>query len=213
MEDAGRNDPCPCGSGRKYKKCCLLKEEASRSPWQEAWAYAEKKALIKSSGDFPVDQCLINPGWEEMGQARITVTRQQENGHLILGVYLVDTFCLGVKNAFCNAEMTTEQIQEELLPRQYFDHPPDDISLAYARAVIFGAIEYAKDLGFEPHPDFKLASHVLGTADLAEDCDIHFGGPEGKPLYVAGPDDDKDAIVQKLSRRLGQEGFHYILPV
>jgi preprotein translocase subunit SecA len=24
----GRNDPCPCGSGKKYKKCCLLKEEA-----------------------------------------------------------------------------------------------------------------------------------------------------------------------------------------
>lgn len=23
---AGRNDPCPCGSGRKYKKCCLNKE-------------------------------------------------------------------------------------------------------------------------------------------------------------------------------------------
>lgn len=23
----GRNDPCPCGSGKKYKKCCLLNEE------------------------------------------------------------------------------------------------------------------------------------------------------------------------------------------
>ncbi|MCX6377706.1 MAG: SEC-C metal-binding domain-containing protein, partial [Armatimonadetes bacterium] len=23
----GRNDPCPCGSGKKYKRCCLLKEE------------------------------------------------------------------------------------------------------------------------------------------------------------------------------------------
>ena len=23
----GRNDPCPCGSGKKYKKCCLGKEE------------------------------------------------------------------------------------------------------------------------------------------------------------------------------------------
>ncbi|MBT6848912.1 MAG: hypothetical protein HOA14_15960, partial [Planctomycetaceae bacterium] len=21
----GRNDPCPCGSGKKYKKCCLGK--------------------------------------------------------------------------------------------------------------------------------------------------------------------------------------------
>lgn len=22
----GRNDPCHCGSGQKFKKCCLLKE-------------------------------------------------------------------------------------------------------------------------------------------------------------------------------------------
>jgi hypothetical protein len=23
----GRNDPCPCGSGRKYKRCCLADDE------------------------------------------------------------------------------------------------------------------------------------------------------------------------------------------
>jgi len=23
----GRNDPCPCGSGQKYKKCCLIKRQ------------------------------------------------------------------------------------------------------------------------------------------------------------------------------------------
>jgi len=27
----GRNDPCPCGSGKKYKKCCLPKEEEARA--------------------------------------------------------------------------------------------------------------------------------------------------------------------------------------
>ena len=26
--NARRNDPCPCGSGKKYKKCCLAKDEA-----------------------------------------------------------------------------------------------------------------------------------------------------------------------------------------
>ena len=26
----GRNDPCPCGSGKKYKKCCLAKDEEAR---------------------------------------------------------------------------------------------------------------------------------------------------------------------------------------
>jgi len=27
MTRIGRNDPCPCGSGKKYKKCCLAKED------------------------------------------------------------------------------------------------------------------------------------------------------------------------------------------
>ncbi|MBI3922764.1 MAG: SEC-C domain-containing protein [Armatimonadetes bacterium] len=25
----GRNEPCPCGSGKKYKKCCMLKQDAA----------------------------------------------------------------------------------------------------------------------------------------------------------------------------------------
>ena len=34
-EDIGRNDPCPCGSGEKYKKCCMrthrVQKEAQKS--------------------------------------------------------------------------------------------------------------------------------------------------------------------------------------
>ena len=29
MAKTGRNDPCPCGSGQKYKRCCLPREEAA----------------------------------------------------------------------------------------------------------------------------------------------------------------------------------------
>jgi hypothetical protein len=29
MAEIGRNKPCPCGSGRKYKRCCLLKADSS----------------------------------------------------------------------------------------------------------------------------------------------------------------------------------------
>jgi hypothetical protein len=28
MAKIGRNTPCPCGSGKKYKKCCLLRKES-----------------------------------------------------------------------------------------------------------------------------------------------------------------------------------------
>ncbi|TAM61193.1 MAG: DUF2384 domain-containing protein [Rhodanobacter sp.] len=34
----GRNDPCPCGSGRKYKQCCLAAAETrAHSPAQMTW--------------------------------------------------------------------------------------------------------------------------------------------------------------------------------
>lgn len=37
MAKIGRNDPCPCGSGVKYKRCCLRKEgeESSISPMEQ----------------------------------------------------------------------------------------------------------------------------------------------------------------------------------
>src|SRR5688572_3113305 len=31
MAKPGRNDACPCGSGRKYKKCCEAKTSSARS--------------------------------------------------------------------------------------------------------------------------------------------------------------------------------------
>jgi hypothetical protein len=31
MAKIGRNDPCSCGSGRKFKKCCERKTQARRS--------------------------------------------------------------------------------------------------------------------------------------------------------------------------------------
>jgi tetratricopeptide (TPR) repeat protein len=29
MAKIGRNDPCPCGNSKKYKQCCLAKDEAA----------------------------------------------------------------------------------------------------------------------------------------------------------------------------------------
>jgi hypothetical protein len=35
MQKIGRNDPCPCGSGKKYKKCCIDKIEAEKKLIQQ----------------------------------------------------------------------------------------------------------------------------------------------------------------------------------
>lgn len=45
---AGRNDPCPCGSGKKYKKCCLAKHRSREpedrlEPPEPRWDATEEK--------------------------------------------------------------------------------------------------------------------------------------------------------------------------
>jgi tetratricopeptide (TPR) repeat protein len=36
MAKIGRNDPCACGSGKKYKKCCMARDEAATRAVQPA---------------------------------------------------------------------------------------------------------------------------------------------------------------------------------
>ena len=48
MAKPGRNDRCPCGSGKKYKSCCLTKDEATeRERLAMAQAARDERAAEK----------------------------------------------------------------------------------------------------------------------------------------------------------------------
>lgn len=206
-----RNDPCPCGSGKKYKKCCLPKERDQQTG-DSPWSHAGKIHRIRHADDYPVEACYLNAGWKEQGLARIVITRSQEKGKIMVGAFLVDIFCLGVKNAFCNEGLDRRQIADQLLRGYYQDEEPTRVGIDYVKEIIYGAVDYARGLGFDPHPDFELSRLVLGSEEVSRTRSLKFGGPEGKPLYIAGPDDDVATILQKLRQRLGKDGFHFIAP-
>ena len=44
MPKVGRNDPCPCGSGKKYKQCCMLRDRVEQT--QEMTAHRSYEALL-----------------------------------------------------------------------------------------------------------------------------------------------------------------------
>ena len=60
---AGRNDPCPCGSGRKYKQCCLLKEQEANQ---------ERRAAQQALRRHP--ELIFNKLLEAAALARTPVT-------------------------------------------------------------------------------------------------------------------------------------------
>lgn len=46
--DIGRNDKCPCGSGEKYKKCCLLKDGVTMPHYEFILPYEVSDAFKKT---------------------------------------------------------------------------------------------------------------------------------------------------------------------
>lgn len=48
MPKTARNDPCPCGSGRKYKRCCLAKDQAA----EHATLSAQRAALDTQRAEY-----------------------------------------------------------------------------------------------------------------------------------------------------------------
>jgi len=51
MAKIGRNDPCHCGSGLKYKRCCLPREEATAA---QAVARAREAAPSRPAGSVEI---------------------------------------------------------------------------------------------------------------------------------------------------------------
>lgn len=69
MSKIGRNDPCPCGSGKKYKKCCLASADAS--DFQFRWFRQVHAELISKIIEFASDEFktpLIQAAWMEFNE-------------------------------------------------------------------------------------------------------------------------------------------------
>lgn len=69
----GRNERCPCGSGKKYKACCGLKKRGSRElsnfEWIVVAAFVVVVALVltsifrAASGDATTRTCPPGQSW------------------------------------------------------------------------------------------------------------------------------------------------------
>jgi methionyl aminopeptidase len=52
MQKPGRNDPCPCGSGLKYKKCCLGKKGGAQKDFRDLY---QRKYGIRLKGKKDIE--------------------------------------------------------------------------------------------------------------------------------------------------------------
>jgi hypothetical protein len=145
------------------------------------------------------------------GLVGVVVARQERRHRVTVCGYLVDTYCLGLKNALPPRSIAAGDL--DAFVADYFvahGEPPLPVELDLVQHLVFGAIDYARGLGFEPHPDFALVAGQLG--EWSPPSAITFGR-NGKPLYIQGPRDNATSIIATLNRTVGQGNYDYVLQV
>jgi hypothetical protein len=82
---AGRNDPCRCGSGRKYKKCCLPNDEAcvrQAAAARQTREVRRAELFLRSVKDAPVDweptEIEVEPEADESGPGQAEFSPEVE---------------------------------------------------------------------------------------------------------------------------------------
>ncbi len=179
-------------------------------------------------------RCFVSPGWREGlvvpdhaewsaadgdvvaprgtgGVAIVLVATPRGYRRFEVCSFLVDTWCLGVKNALMPKRMSAREFEE--FRRTTFapwGGAGITVSLGLARHLVLGAVEYARGISFEPHRDFSGARAALGTWDGRTAIEF---GRDGMPYYRRGPYDDADATIATLERTVGRGGFRFALDV
>jgi tetratricopeptide (TPR) repeat protein len=160
---------------------------------------------------LPIVECLISDEWEDSGICNVIIARKHKSGNLTVGVYLVDLYCLGVKDAHYEFNIDPEDYDYVKL----HNGDLEECEYVLAHNVIYGALEFADEYGFKPHKDFAVAQYILEEDN--EDVplmEIEFG-LEGMPCFLMGPYDDAakiKSITATLNRTAGPGNFTIMDP-
>lgn len=171
---------------------------------------------LEKAREYPIYGCWVYKKWKESGIAPVVVARKQPDDRILYAVYLIDLYCLGIKNCYTRADISPAQF-ERALPKMCA-RDPEPCSVEFAHELVYGAMEYANGYGFDPHPDFKgsLGDKVLDPAEAHPRAHGIEFGKDGKPFFAAGPYDDErkiNRILNTLHRTAGEGNYHYLVGI
>jgi len=196
------------GAGKQKK---LAKHKAKRSVKRSRLLQFSSKdptVRLRHAEKWPIVHTLVGAKLWSDGIGYLAIGRQEAETRLVFGVFLVDAYCLGVKNAFWNTG--TPEDFKELIQRMEQTQKMIPISPACLVKILEGAVAYAQSFGFPPHPDYRHAAMLLEGID-PQACTHEFTfGRDGKPFYIQGPS-ESPAAASAIMQRIQEAGGHFII--
>lgn len=196
---------------KKAKRKAIVADKKKLGLCQETLS---KSAAIAIAQRSPLYECLVGKVLFEQGLGTILISRKTPDRHIGAGVFLLDVYCLGVKNAFFCWLPYNEYPS---LKNKISQHEGlENIDPSCAFKLIEECVEYAKNLGFSPHKDYTLLKKLFSDIDPAGCARKFEFGKDGKPFYICGPNESPERskqIINTLAKKCGVGNFDFMTTV
>ena len=170
---------------------------------------SDEQFVRQKARSLPVEACYISSDMQKYGEGHITIVRRHPNDKFTVGLFLVDIFCLGVKDSFCRVRL--DKFDYEELMERMKNERPKEISYEEAHNWIYGAIAFAEEAGIAPDKSFNLSQYMLeeDTEDIPL-IEYEFG-KDGKHYLMAMNKLELSKYLPTLRKNLG-DNFHFAVP-
>lgn len=176
---------------------------------QQQSKISPERFMREKARKLPIGKCFITPDWQKDGLAQIIISRIRPDGKIAVGIFLVDTFCVGVKDAVYYTDYTDTEFGEML---QYYKSNLgiEEIGYTEAHNIIYGAISFAEEAGIQPAKKFGIAEYMLEEdTDDVPLIEYEFG-KNGKHFLVINEAKTEMHYLNILRNNLG-ENFEYVI--
>ena len=164
--------------------------------------------IKQKARNLPVEACYISKDIENVGEGTVIVVRRHPNDKFTLATYLLDIFCLGVKDTFYRLRLDEFEYEEYL--DKFTSMDVTEITYNEAHNWIYGAIAFAEEAGIAPHKDFNVTQYML-EEDTEDIPLIEYNyGKDGKHFLVAMSQLELSRYIPILKKNLGDD-FDYVL--
>ncbi|MBA2397886.1 MAG: hypothetical protein H0V72_04165 [Bradyrhizobium sp.] len=171
---------------------------------------ASLPAQVLRAAQAPIQRCLLTEDIFDIGMGTVVLARGATPDRFAMSVFLIDVFCLGIKNVMFRA--ADREILEMYMDASAAASAMVPVDPSYARKLLRDVAAWSQSIDFAPHPDFAAVERAFGDVSAdASDAVFQFGR-DGKPVYIPGPNDTAALIrrrVEHLQKYLGNDGFGF----
>ena len=174
-------------------------------------AFTPEQYLRTKARQLPIYKCYKSTIPGDTRQMAVVVARQHPQGTITFAAFMLDRWCLGVKNVLWQFNVDESYLDHCLSYLRKGDQKLEEISYVEAHNWVYGAHDWAADAGIMPHPDFAIASYVLEADDDDVELIEYDFGNDGEYWLMVHNNFEASQYIPTLTKTLGTGNFNIVI--